>query len=106
VTYLFLEASTAEIGLALCHQHRPDCILLDYNLPDLSGDELLQIVIESAELPAYPVMMLTGKGNERLAVRSLLGGAQDYIVKDGLTPEALIRALGNAVQKVRNERSG
>ena len=56
-----------------------DCLVLDYMLPDIDGIEFLQ------ELKKFTfqgvVLMLTGEGNEKVAVRALKEGAHDYLVK-------------------------
>lgn len=72
---------------------RPDIILADYALPDLTGTEALALCRER-ELDV-PVILITGEGNEMIAVDSLRLGAVDYILKRniaGLGPRVL-RAL-------------
>ena len=102
--YEFLEAGTAERGLELCRAQRPDCVLLDYRLPDADGlDVLAQLAGGDAE-QAVPIVMLTGHGNETVAVQALQGGAQDYLVKDDLTAQALRWAIHNAMEKVALRR--
>ena len=78
-----------------------DCILLDYQLPDMDGIRILEKMGERGN-PELPVVMVTGVGNEALAVRALRSGAADYIVKSGLTPESLFRAVQNAVHRHRS----
>ncbi len=57
-------------------QNKYDVILMDYNLPDTTGVELLEVVGD------IPVIMVTGSGDERTAVESIHKGAYDYLVKD------------------------
>jgi diguanylate cyclase (GGDEF)-like protein len=103
-TYEFLEAETAEQGVALCRARRPDCVLLDYRLPDADGlDVLAQLTSADAE-NAVPIVMLTGRGNEAVAVQALQGGAQDYLVKGSVTAQALRWAIHNAMEKVALRR--
>ncbi len=66
-------------GLAYVEQHHCDLILLDYALPDTDGVELLQTFVK--KYPDTPVIMVTGSGSEKLAVRALKSGASDYLVK-------------------------
>ena len=94
--YVVSEAGTAKGGMELCVRESPDCILLDYHLPDLDGLELLAKLSDGGA--HAPVIMLTGQGSEPVAVEALKRGAQDYLVKDKLTPEGLERAITHAIE--------
>jgi two-component system, sensor histidine kinase len=95
-----LEAQSGEQGLLLCRMERPDCVLLDFSLPDMDGLEFLdQLRNERGEgMPA--LIMLTGQGNEAVAVQAMKRGAQDYLVKGSTDAAALRRAIANAREKV------
>ena len=69
----------------------PDAVLLDDQLPD--GDGLGLIRQARAQGLPTPIIMLTGQGDEMLAVELMKAGAADYLAKDGLTPEGLWRSL-------------
>ncbi|MFQ5451482.1 MAG: diguanylate cyclase [Nitrospinaceae bacterium] len=101
--FSLLEAGTGEKGLDLCRKERPDCILLDYMLPDING---LEFISQLKEIPyAGGVILLTGQGSEMLAVKAMKEGTHDYLVKDSLTPESLTGAIMQALEHVRlNER--
>lgn len=88
-SYSILEASLAQQGLDLWQQHQPDVVLLDYRLPDLDGLELLERLRSLTQQPCLPVIVVTGQGNEAIAVNALQSGAQDYLVKEQITPEGL-----------------
>ncbi|MGF6267269.1 two-component system sensor histidine kinase UhpB [Paraburkholderia youngii] len=80
--YVFFEATTGDEGLQLVAEHQPDCILLDYELPDQTGLEFLSaLALDSGEV-AIPVMVLTGGNSASLAVESMRRGARDYLTKD------------------------
>lgn len=80
--FMLFEAETGQQGLQLAHSERPDCILLDYRLPDLDGLEFLsELRGETGEIPT-PVIMLTGTDNALVAVEAMKRGAGDYLVKD------------------------
>ena len=74
----------------------PSCVLLDLGLPDASGLEALHTVV--AEVTTTPVIVLTGR-HDRTGVEAVAAGAQDYLIKDDLTPELLDRTIRYAVQR-------
>jgi two-component sensor histidine kinase len=98
----FIEARDAAQGLDLCRTSPPDCILLDYKLPDMTGLQFLSHLTrdEPADLPAFAVVMLTSVASEQVAIQAMKGGAQDYLVKDRVTAEALSSAVTKATEKV------
>ncbi len=74
----------------------PSCILLDLGLPDAHGLSALHTVV--AEVTTTPVIVLTGR-HDRTGVEAVAAGAQDYLIKDDLTPELLDRTIRYAVQR-------
>ncbi|HXG13001.1 MAG TPA: response regulator [Gemmataceae bacterium] len=101
--YVIAEADLGEEGLRLCAASKPDCVLLDYRLPDLDGLEFLAGLQERGkDLP--PVVMLTGQGSEEVAVEAMKRGAQDYLVKGTITPDRLRHAVAGAIEKVTLRR--
>ena len=102
--YKIWEAKTAEEALELCGSIHPDCVLLDYSLPVMSGLEMLEVAAaEHGDLP-FAVLMLTGHRDNEIVAESLRHGAQDYLVKDITTQAYLERAVQNAIQKFALER--
>jgi two-component system, sensor histidine kinase and response regulator len=92
------EAESADQGLALCQSFGPDCVLLDYRLPDMTGLEFLADLAGATAPGQVAVVMLTGQGDETVAVEAMKWGAQDYLVKHNLTPDSLQQAIQNAVE--------
>lgn len=90
-------AEAAECRAAL-DGDQVDCVLLDYMLGADSGLEVLASIREAGF--DHPVIMLTGQGDEQVAVEAMKRGAQDYLVKDGITHLVLRRAIANAAEKV------
>jgi signal transduction histidine kinase len=97
-SYQFIEAGSAEVGLALCQRQHCDAILLDFRLPDMTGLEFLDELSQFSN-PPLPVIMVTGQGDETVAVQAIKRGAQDYLVKDNLAPDALQLAVRNVIQE-------
>ncbi|NOJ92720.1 hybrid sensor histidine kinase/response regulator [Corallococcus sp. CA049B] len=96
--------SNAEDALAYLSGNPVDAMLLDYHLPGMNGVTLLQKVA-ALGLPRVPaVVVLTGSGNERVAVDAMKAGANDYLVKEAFSPERLRRSLKTAVDTVRMTR--
>ncbi|HEX6862480.1 MAG TPA: response regulator [Thermoanaerobaculia bacterium] len=99
--YELLEAEMGEDGLELARRERPDCLLLDYRLPDLDGLEFLDRLLQDGPVP---VIILTGQGSEAVAVQAMKSGAQDYLLKGAISRQELPRAVHNAVEKVALRR--
>ena len=76
--YEVIEAETGEQGYSKYCSERPDCVLLDYHLPDANGLEILERLNAERDASSMTVVMLTGAGDETVAVRAMKGGAQDY----------------------------
>ena len=89
--YDLIEAEDGERGLARVESEAPDCVLLDYSLPGRNGIEVLKRL--RARHPFVPVAMLTGQGNETVAVAAMHEGAQNYISKSAITPESIQRVI-------------
>ena len=68
-----------ESALAALHRFQPDVILLDVNLPDMSGIDLLRRMRQSGI--TSDVIVMTGEGSIRLAVEAMRSGARDFLVK-------------------------
>ncbi len=97
--FRFLEEEDVDKALELCEREPVDCVLLDYELPGLSGLDFLRRLRAEEGYLRPPVVMLTGRGNERIAVEALMSGVSDYLLKSEVSPESLHRAVRNAVEK-------
>jgi two-component sensor histidine kinase len=98
----FFKSHGAAQGLELCRTVAPDCVLLDYKLPDMTGLEFLAQLCpeESVATPKFAVVMLTGMASERVAAKAMRAGAQDYLLKERITAEGLSLAVRKATEKV------
>jgi CheY-like chemotaxis protein len=80
---------------------RPDCVLLDLNLPDANGIDALERICNAH--PAIPIVVLTGLNDEHFGISAVASGAQDYLVKGRVEPETLRRSLLYAIERKRAE---
>ncbi len=97
-------ASSGTAALLAARQCRPDAIVLDIMLPQMSGTEVfrkLKLEIDTAQIP---VLMLTAKGllSERIAGLEL--GVDDYITKP-FSPRELVLRIQNLLRRIRETRT-
>ena len=88
-------------ALDLLGKQRVDIVLLDLSLPDSTGLETVSRMLRHT--PRTPVAALTGLDDADTAAQSVRLGAQDYLVKDELTPGQLERAIRYAMERKRTE---
>ncbi|RYU78794.1 ATP-binding response regulator [Hymenobacter persicinus] len=93
------EADSGQDALTTFQAQQPDCVLLDYNLLDTDGLEVLESLKQVAAPDSLCVVMITGGGNEALAVRALNSGALDYLVKQHFDQELLCKTVLHAIEK-------
>ena len=102
-SYVFSEAQLGAGGVRAYREAAgtpPDCVLLDYQLPDMKAQEVLAELRKGSEFPACTVVVLIGSdvhsGNSVLNA-----GAQAFIGKKWLTPESLTCAIENAIERFK-----
>ncbi|MEC4818090.1 MAG: ATP-binding protein [Scytonema sp. PMC 1069.18] len=98
-SYHILEADSAQDGLALCQATPCDVILLDFSLPDMSGLDILDRLNQGILETYASVIMLTGRGDEEVAVQAMKKGARDYLSKQQLKADVLQSVVRNVVQQ-------
>jgi CheY-like chemotaxis protein len=76
-----LHARCGEIGVELARIHRPKLILLDLNLPDIHGSEVLRRLQENATTAQVPVVVLSADATPSQIERLLTAGARNYLTK-------------------------
>ncbi|GJG88826.1 hypothetical protein tb265_40070 [Gemmatimonadetes bacterium T265] len=106
-TYAVRHVQLAADALAVVRDaaRRPDVVLLDHGLPDMSGLELLDALGAGPDGLPVPVVMLTGThAHVDTAVAAMRRGALDYLAKDALSADALRRAIDGAVDRFASAR--
>lgn len=99
------EVRTAENGdeaLRIVAQDRPDLVLLDINLPDISGYEVCQQIRAKADQGAIKILMITAKGRAVEREKGLALGADDYITK----PFSAQEVIETVAQYLDNQGGG
>lgn len=84
-SYRCLSAHSGTEGLEMIRMHKPDLILLDFMMPDMTGDEVYRELLSNPEYAAYrdvPVVILSAKENDTFTkVKMLENGIQAYLTK-------------------------
>ena len=106
VKFYFIHRTTLSSGLEELLSNKVDIILLDLNLPDCTGLDTISIIHEKVK--TMPIIILTGRVDEELAIESLKLGMQDYLVKGKIDSELLERSILYALgrQQVMRELDG
>lgn len=100
-----VETSTdASDALDKLSQTRFDCIVSDFDMPEMDGIDLLEAV--RADYPDFPFVLFTGKGSEEIASQAISAGVDDYLQKQPGTEQYTLLAnrIRNAVEKYRSGR--
>ncbi len=88
---------TYEVGLEVVAQNGHDVCLLDYNLGERNGLELLHDAVDAG--CSTPIIMLTGQGDHEIDLLAMKAGAADYLPKDHLRSELLERSIRYALER-------
>ena len=99
--FTVLEAENANVGLKAATFNSPDLIILDLNLPDLEGSEVLERIRSWSNVP---VIILSIHADEQEKVRLLKLGADDYVVKPFGIAELLARSEAALRRQLRSTR--
>jgi PAS domain S-box-containing protein len=94
-------ANTGRQGLYRLRQRLPDLILLDLQLPDISGLDLLRLIAQEGY--DVPVILMTAHGSEGVAVEAFRLGARNYLIKPFSEAEARV-AIDSALRERRLNR--
>lgn len=97
-----VHAETLTVALRHCARGGIDVILLDLTLPDSQGLETFLIM--HAEAGEVPIVVLTGVQDERIGVKAVQAGAEDYLVKGQVDDQLLVRSLRYAIERNRRHR--
>ncbi len=100
--YKVVEAENGSDGLLQIHTERPDLVITDYQMPGMTG---LDVLSEVRKLKfRVPVIMLTGYGDVVLTIKSIQQGAYEFLEKP-VKPEVLQSTIRRALQSVQTSKS-
>lgn len=91
-------AMTGEAGILLVQEKKPDLVLLDLMLPDISGIEVCTKLRQTPETSQVPIIMVSARGEEADIVLGLERGADDYITKP-FSPKVLLARTHAVVRR-------
>lgn len=94
-----IAADDAASGLHKARTEKPDLILLDWMLPDITGIEVCRQLRRDNVLNKLPIIMLTARGEEHDRIRGLNAGADDYVTKP-FSPGELIARIRAVLRRV------
>lgn len=94
-----LEAADGARAQALIKQKAPDLILSDWEMPEVSGEELLKWVRAQPHLVATPFIMITSRGDRNHVIAAVNAGVSDYISKP-FTAEELTRKVHKQLKRI------
>ncbi|HMB49636.1 MAG TPA: bacterio-opsin activator domain-containing protein [Natronoarchaeum rubrum] len=89
-------------GLERLDEQRRDVVLLDLDLPDSQGLETLERVVNRTE--TVPIVVLTGLRDREVGLEALRRGAEEYLVKDEINSDLLVRSVYHAIERKARER--
>lgn len=97
--YVFFHANTLASGIGIIEKQRIDLVLLDLNLPDVSGFKTITAYME--RVPSVPVIVITSTNNEIIISQSVKAGVQDYLLKGQFDSKLLCRVAWFSLQRFK-----
>ncbi|CAK0775094.1 Regulatory protein LuxO [uncultured Gammaproteobacteria bacterium] len=99
--YQVIAVETGTEAMRILREHPPDAVLLDVNLPDMSGFDILENI--AREKIITEVVIITGHGSVSTAVRAMQAGARDFLMKP-FNKDRLLTTLRNCLEHLRLRR--
>jgi len=100
--YNAITTKNGEEGLRLTRLKSPDLVITDFEMPGMSGLDVLQELV--SQFPGLPIIMLTCHSDVSLTIKSIQAGAYDYIEKP-IQPKKMLDAIRNGIQVSEQSRN-
>ncbi|MBN1764695.1 MAG: PAS domain S-box protein [Sedimentisphaerales bacterium] len=97
-----LSAGSGNEAIERLGDQRVDLMLLDFMLPDMTGNRVVEILRQMQR--SVPFILVTGQGDERLAVEMMKGGACDYLIKDQSLLKLLPSVVNHTIKQLRQQQ--
>ena len=98
-----IQAATGGYGLALCDAQKIDCVVLELDLPDMPGFEVLATLVQMVKSPAMPVIVLTKLTDSSLLELAIKNGAQAAFQKSRTSGDILDKAIVKAIATIQQK---
>ena len=98
-----LVSADGEETLANLREQKPDLVLLDIMMPKMNGLDVLEQMKKDPELKKIPVIILTALIQDLTKVKSLMTGADDYLMKSEVMPGEVIQKVKQVLEKSRGK---
>lgn len=89
--------SVGKRALQFLKDRTPDLIILDIDMPEINGYEMLKMIKEREHLKNVPVIFLTSNNDKNYVIKAVAGGAKDYVVKP-IDEEILLDKVHSALE--------
>lgn len=101
--YKVITAPDGEVGFQMCHDHRPDLILLDILMPHLDGLGMLEKLRNCNDdfCKNVPVIILTNLTNEDFEINAKKLGAPDYVIKSDTDLKSIVAMVHKKLNKIK-----
>jgi CheY-like chemotaxis protein len=98
-TYQIVEFATGEEALTWCQKQLPDIFLINYLLTDMTGLDFLCQLKQEFDLEKIPAIILASQANTNSLIELIKNGAEDYLDKNQLTEDALMRSISAIIKQ-------
>jgi len=98
-SYKVLVAADGEETLKVIKEQKPDLVLLDIMMPKMNGLDVLEQMKKDDQMKAIPVIVLTALIQDLTKVKSLMSGADDYLMKSEIMPGEVIKKVRETLAK-------
>jgi type IV pilus assembly protein PilB len=101
--FTVIEAENGALGMAALRSDRPDLMIVDLQMPDMDGFQVLEMIRGDQQLASLPVLVLTSESGTDVESKVLEMGADDYLVKP-FEPEVMIARIRAAFRRAARSR--